>query len=173
MYKMTRYLLRMGHRNITFVGDQPELWGVDAQRLKGHKAALAEAGIPWEDRRYFYISKDRKRREEDFGRLAERIGRDTAFMFISDYYAVEAINYLTDQGYRIPEDVSVSGFDDNILSHVVRPRLATVHQDVAGKAEMAVKKMDDLLMGTAEEPVDVRLNTRVIRGRSVKNLKTR
>ena len=92
-------------------------------------------------------------------------------MFISDYYAVEAINYLTDQGYKIPDDVSISGFDDNILSHVVRPRLATVHQDVAGKAEMAVKKIDDLLMGTIKEPVDVRLNTRIIRGTSVKNLK--
>lgn len=173
MYKMTRYLLRMGHRKITFVGDQPELWGVDAQRLKGHKAALAEVGITWDDSRYFFISKDRKRRDDDFDRLAERIGQDTAFMFISDYYAVEAINYLSDQGYRIPDDVSVSGFDDNILSHVVRPRLATVHQDVAGKAEMAVKKIDDLLMGNTKEPVDIRLNTRIIRGASVKNLKNK
>jgi LacI family transcriptional regulator len=81
------------------------------------------------------------------------------------------MNYLTDQGYRIPDDVSISGFDDNILSHVVRPRLATVHQDVAGKAEMAVKKIDDLLMGNAKEPVDIRLNTRIIRGASVKNIK--
>jgi len=171
MYKMTRYLLRTGHRQITFVGDQPELWGVDAQRLKGHQAALEEAGIVWNDSRYFMISKDQKRRIADFEKLAERIGHDTAFMFISDYYAVEAINYLTDHGYKIPEDISVTGFDDNILSHVVRPRLATVHQDVALKAETAVKSIDDLLAGLISEPVEVRLNTRVIRGKSVKNLK--
>ena len=94
-------------------------------------------------------------------------------MFISDYYAVEAMNYLADQGYRIPDDISVTGFDGNILSHIVRPRLTTVHQDVAKKAEMAVKKIDELLMGTAKEPVDVRLGTRIIWGRSVKNLKAR
>ena len=173
MYKMTKHLIRKGHTEITFVGDQPELWGVDAQRLKGHKAALAEAGIAWDESRYFCISKDRKRRAEDFEKLAERIGRDTAFMFISDYYAVEAMNYLADHGYRIPDDISVTGFDGNILSHIVRPRLTTVHQDVAKKAEMAVKKIDELLMGTAKEPVDVRLGTRIIWGRSVKNLKAR
>ena len=55
MYKMTKHLIRKGHTEITFVGDQPELWGVDAQRLKGHKAALAEAGIAWDERRYFCI----------------------------------------------------------------------------------------------------------------------
>lgn len=173
MYKMTKYLLRQGHTEITFIGDQPVLWGVDAQRLKGHQAALKEAGIVWDDSKYFYISKDRKRRDQDFELLAKRIGKDSAFMFISDYYAVEAINYLTDHGYRIPEDISVTGFDDNILSHVVRPRLTTVHQDVAQKAEMAAKKIDDLLMGNAKEPVDVRLSTRIIRGKSVKNLKTK
>ena len=171
MYKMTRYLLRCGHRRITFVGDQPELWGVDAQRLKGHQAALREAGIPWDSSRYFFISKDQKQRLADLDRLAERIGRDTAFMFISDYYAVEAINHLTDQGFRIPYDISVTGFDDNILSHVVRPRLATVHQDVALKAETAIRSMDELLTGVLREPVDVRLNTRIIRGQSVKNLR--
>ena len=49
--------------------------------------------------------------------------------------------------------------------------LNALDKDVAGKAEMAVKKIDDLLMGTIKEPVDVRLNTRIIRGTSVKNLK--
>ena len=146
---------------------------MDAQRLKGHIAALEEADIPWNESRYFMISKDRRRRNEDFAGLAKRIGRDTAFMFISDYYAAEAMNYLTDQGYRIPEDISVTGFDDNILSHLVRPRLTTVRQDVALKAETAVRKIDDLLMGNIKEPVDVRLSTSITWGKSVKNLKAR
>ena len=173
MYKMTKHLLKKGHTKIVFVGDQPELWGVDAQRLKGHIAALKEAGIAWDSSRYFMISKDRKRRSEDFARLAERISHDTAFMFISDYYAAEAMNYLTDQGFRIPEDISITGFDDNILSHMVRPRLTTVRQDVAQKAEIAVKKIDDLLMGNAKEHVDIRLTTSITWGKSVKNLKAK
>ena len=146
---------------------------MDAQRLKGHIAALKEAGIAWDSSRYFMISKDRKRRSEDFARLAERISHDTAFMFISDYYAAEAMNYLTDQGFRIPEDISITGFDDNILSHMVRPRLTTVRQDVAQKAEIAVKKIDDLLIGNAKEPVDIRLTTSITWGKSVKNLKAK
>ena len=171
MYALTQYLLSLGHREIVFVGDQPELWGVDAQRLRGHQEALKEAGIAWQEDRYFYIAKDRKRRDQDFGRLAHRIGTASAFMFISDYYAAEAINYFKDHGYHIPRDVSVTGFDDNILSHVVRPRLTTVHQDIAQKAEMAVKGIADLLMGGLEEAVDVRLPTRIVKGKSVRNLK--
>ena len=119
------------------------------------------------------ISKDRKRRIDDFRRLAERIGHDTAFLFISDYYAAEGMNCLTDLGYRIPEDISVTGFDDNILSSMVRPRLTTVRQDVALKAETAVKKIDELLMGYIKEPVDIRLTTSITWGKSVKSLKAK
>ena len=171
MYALTKYIISLGHQDIVFIGDQPELWGVDARRLKGHQEALAGAGISWSDTRYFYIAKDRKRRDQDFEQLTSRIGTASAFMFISDYYAVEAINYFKDHGFSIPQDVSVTGFDDNILSHVVRPRLTTVHQDIAQKAEMAVKGIVDLLMGETEEAVDVRLPTRIIKGKSVRSLK--
>ena len=74
-------------------------------------------------------------------------------------------------GYSIPQDISITGFDDNILSVVVRPRLTTVHQDITQKADMAVKSIVELLEGTHTELVDIRLRPRVIRGCSVRNLK--
>lgn len=171
MYKLTKYVLSLGHRSIAFIGDQPELWGVDCQRLKGHKQALEKAGISWDQDNYDYISKDSANREDDFRKLSKRIGRNTVFMFTSDYYAVEAVNYYTDHGFGIPSDISITGFDDNILSHIVRPRLTTVHQDVTQKADMAVKSIVDLLEGVSSRLVDVRLKPRVIRGCSIKNLK--
>ncbi len=171
MFKLTKYVLSLGHRNIAFIGDQPELWGVDCQRLMGHQQALEKAGIPWDPANYDYISKDYANREKDFERLSKRIGLNTAFMFTSDYYAVEAMNYYADHGYSIPQDISITGFDDNILSVVVRPRLTTVHQDITQKADMAVKSIVELLEGTNTELVDIRLRPRVIRGCSVRNLK--
>ena len=91
----------------------------------GHQQALSAAGIAWTQERYFCISKDRKRRSEDYRRLVECFRRMgcTACLFISDYYAVEAMDYLLDHGIRVPEDISVTGFDDNILSRIIRPRL--------------------------------------------------
>jgi LacI family transcriptional regulator len=169
---LTQHLLDMGHRDILYIGDQPVLWGLDARRLTGHIAALSKAGVAWNDAHYFCISKDRKRRPDDFMRLAARVDqkRDTAWMFISDYYAVEAIDFLVDHGYRVPEDISVTGFDDNILARVIRPRLTTVHQNVPQKAEMAIKTLFELLSGQMEAPFTLTLPTRLVRGESVRKI---
>lgn len=47
MRQMTEYLLKLDHRRMLLVGDQPTLWGVDARRLQGHRQALEAAGISW------------------------------------------------------------------------------------------------------------------------------
>ncbi|MDR0928412.1 MAG: LacI family transcriptional regulator [Oscillospiraceae bacterium] len=169
MRALTEYLLKMGHRDILFIGDQPTLWGVDARRLSGHIAALGHAGIAWSPERYRMISKDRKRRSGDHESLMRRLEshHDTVWMFISDYYAVEAMNYLTDHGIRVPEDISVTGFDDNILARIVRPRLTTVHQNVTNKAQAALRMLLDLLNGVIQPPAMAILPTRVVRGGSV------
>ena len=95
----------------------------------------------------------------------------TACLFISDYYAVEAMDYLLDHGIRVPEDISVTGFDDNILSRIIRPRLTTVHQNVTKKAQAALRMLFDILDQAVEEPVSLTLSTRVVRGESVKDLR--
>ena len=170
MYLLTKYVLSLGHRNITFIGDQPVLWGVDASRLRGHIDALREAGLACDPLRYFQISKDRKCREADFERLKERIGQDTAWMFISDYYAVDAMDYMMDHQVVIPRDISITGFDDNVLAHVIRPRLTTVHQNVSQKAESAVKTLTEILDGILEEPFEMTLPTRVVKGKTVRRM---
>ena len=173
MRQMTEHLLKLGHRNMLFVGDQPVLWGVDARRLRGHQQALEAAGLAWQETHYFCVSKDRKRRCEDYQRMLEyvRMLGCTVCLFISDYYAVEAIDFLLDQGVRVPEDISITGFDDNILSRVIRPRLTTVHQNVTRKAQTALHVLFDILDKTAKEPVSLVLPTRIIRGSSVKDLR--
>ena len=173
MYRLTKHLLSMGHRDILYIGDQPTLWGLDARRQAGHIEALAEADIAWSPERYFCIAKDRKRRPEDFDRLIGRLrrGRDTAWMFISDYYAAEAMGYLYDQGLRVPEDISVTGFDDNILARMVRPRLTTVHQNVSKKADWAVKTLFGVVEGDLEAPFSLTLPTRVVKGQSVRPIR--
>lgn len=175
MRQMTEYLLKMGHRKILLVGDQPTLWGVDALRLQGHQQALDAAGVKWSEDRYYCISKDRKRRLVEYQDLFEytRQNEITACMFTSDYYAVEAIDFLIDHGIRVPEDISITGFDDNILSRIIRPRLTTVHQNVTKKAQAALRTLLSILEKTDEEPVTVTLPTRIIRGKSVMDLHTK
>lgn len=167
-YLMANHLIKCGHRRIAYVGDQPELYGVDAHRLAGHQKALAEAGIPWGEDSYILIAKDRKLRREDYQKMLPRIGaKDTAWVFTSDYYAAEAVNFLLDRGVSIPKDISVTGFDDNLLAHLVRPRLTTIHQNVSRKAECAVKMLMDLLENKDLPPQVITLPVRLIKGDSV------
>ncbi len=170
MREMTDYLLRLGHRSILYIGDQPVLWGLDSIRLDGHIEALAAFGIEWSEKRYYCLSKDRKRRADDYLILLEHIKSrsETAFMFISDYYAVEAMGYFIDHGISIPEQISITGFDDNILSRVIRPRLTTVHQNVSNKAEAAIRLLFDILDRKVEQPAVSNQKTRIIKGQTVR-----
>ena len=55
------------------------------------------------------------------------------------------MNFFMDKGIRIPEEMSIIGFDDNVLSRIVRPQLTTIHQNVAEKAVQAVKQLNKLM----------------------------
>lgn len=65
---------------------------------------------------------------------------------------MEAINFFTDRGIRIPDQISITGFDDNFYARIVRPKLTTIHQDVHQKAVLALRKL--LLMAEGKEPAE-------------------
>ena len=162
---MASHLIKLGHTRIAYIGDQPFLYGVDAHRLQGHRKALEDHGLTWTEQSFIQISKDFKLRKEDFARILHRVGTvDTAWVFTSDYYATEAVNFLMDNDIRVPQQMTVTGFDDNMLAQMLRPRLTTIHQNVSRKAEKAVRMMLDLLEGNAEQPVSERLPVRLIKG---------
>ena len=73
----------------------------------------------------------------------------------------EAVNFLIDHGIDVPRQLSVTGFDDNMLAQLLRPRLTTVHQNVSRKAENAVRMLLELLEGREEKPLSVRLPVRI------------
>lgn len=127
-YEGTQYLLSLGHHQIVFFSDNR--LGVDAsyQRLSGCRKAMSEAGLPIDDR---YIQYGHLRYESGY-LLAEKIVKEnlpfTAVFAFSDEMAQGAVNALSDSGIRVPEDVSVMGFDDLPLAESMRPRLTTIHQ---------------------------------------------
>lgn len=171
-YQLTRYLLDMGHRDILFLSDQEsEPLGVDAERMRGHKEALAEAGIAWHPSRYRQISRDRDIREGEVRALARDIGHPhTAMMFCSDYYAVDVMRMLQKLGMQVPRDVSITGFDDNYLAHMANPRLTTMHQDTAEKGVRALALLLELVDDPAAPTRNIVLPVRLVEGETVRNL---
>ncbi len=165
---MTEYLLETGHRRIAFVSDNDI--GVDHERWRG----VCEACEAYSDKkvhiRHIIIPEERRSRTEYYEKYLEGVsGEYDALFFASDYYAVEALALLADIGVRVPEDLSVAGFDDTESARICRPTLTTVHQDVEEKAEHAVKKLFEFIEGERKVSMTDRLPvTLVLRG-SVKN----
>jgi DNA-binding LacI/PurR family transcriptional regulator len=84
--------------------------------------------------------------------LQDRSGGYSALFFASDYLAAGGVNLFQDEGLRVPRDLSVAGFDDNVFACTVRPRLTTVKQDISQKAYFAVQQVLGLIRKVPPEP---------------------
>ena len=81
---------------------------------------------------------------------------------MADELALGAANYLLDRGYRLPEDVSITGFDDINLASVLRPKLTTIHQPMEEIGRRAAGMLLSLMKGTPLEQTHVVLPHRLI-----------
>lgn len=159
-YEITQYLLGMGHRRIAFLADNME--GVDYIRYQGYQKALEDFGLEVQEKDLLIFHPGTVDRESSLRDLYHKSKSYTAFMCCSDYYAVLLMNYFMDRGIRIPEDLSVTGFDDNLMSRVIRPALTTVAQDVTKKGQLAVNYMLKMIQGLEFTEWDVKLPTELV-----------
>ena len=169
-YLMTKYLLDCGHRKIAFLADNME--GVDYIRYTGHQRAFEEYGLPVNLDDLIVICPGEGVRQNNMEEIYECSHNYTAFVCCSDYYAVILMNFLREKGVRIPEDLSITGFDDNLFARIVRPALTTIRQDVSEKGKLAVEYLIRLLDGEKLKETNVRLPVELVVRDSVKNLNT-
>lgn len=83
----------------------------------------------------------------------DRPDRPTGVVCFSDAFALATIRAAESLGLRVPEDVSVVGFDDSVLAAGSRPPLTTVHQEVADKGRTAVAAIAEVMSGSTPPPV--------------------
>ncbi|WP_454296659.1 LacI family DNA-binding transcriptional regulator [Salana multivorans] len=148
-------LIAAGHRRIGFLGpaasDDPN---VVSLRHAGFLAALAEHGIDdYDASRLACEVNFAEARHLAAGLLADP-REFTAFVTTADVIAAGLIKGFADAGLRVPDDISLTGFDDTTLAEMVTPALTTVHQDTAAKARGAVDLLFDRI-GGAESTVTV------------------
>ena len=165
-YEMTTHLIRRGHKRIAFLADNAQ--GVDYERLKGYRQALKEADLPFEENDFIRLHFKKVIRHTQLTEFAqERLRQYSALFFASDFYASDAINTFFSVGLRIPEDISVAGFDDNIFAWHCRPSLTTVQQKVADKAYHAVQLMLKVISGEERAGKNIHLPVKLIVRESV------
>lgn len=163
------YLLGQGHRKLRFVavGESQEC----RQRWLGFRQAMEEGGIPQPDEMRICVSSDQQTRLGQYDALLPLLREQTALCFCSDFHAVEAMNHLRERGLRLPEDLSVAGFDDVVYAWAAWPRLTTVHQSIDEKARLAVELLTRLVAGSDVENRNQRVPTYVVEGQSVRLLR--
>ena len=92
-----------------------------------------------------------------------------ALFFAADYLAVEFINECHDRGIGIPDQISVVGFDDNMLARVVRPKLTTIRQENRKKVALAFERLLQVMENKTVENKDTRLSVELVIRDSVRN----
>lgn len=91
------------------------------------------------EERLILLSARKEVRRLQYDELLPRFREAGSLAFISDYLAIDAVDYFIDKGVRVPEDISITGFDDTFYAELIRPRLTTVHQNIGLKASTAMQ----------------------------------
>lgn len=166
-YQAGNYLVHKGHRKIMFLSDNDTCG--DHERYMGFKRALLDNQIIVMPEDFKLLPFDEKERFAYYKNLLKEIKKYTAAFCASDVYAIEWMNYLLDQGVKIPEDFSIIGFDDIQLDQYVRPKLTTIKQDMNKRAEKAIELLEALIAGD-EAIANVVLPTSLVTRESVKDI---
>lgn len=142
------YLYARGHRHIGVIGSNPALSQPSAARLAGCRQAFSELKLPFDEaRQYVYARYSMESGYTAMERLLERAPEITAVFALSDMMAVGALRALADRGLRVPQDLSVAGYDGVALGRFCIPRLTTVRQNVTRLATRSV----EILLHCVEE----------------------
>ena len=167
-YLMTKYLLNCGHRKIAFLADNME--GVDYIRYTGHQRALQEYGLDIDLDNLIVIRPSKYERQGSMEEIYAVAHKFTAFMCCSDYYAVTLMKYLKERGIRFPEDLSITGFADNLYAQLSCPSLTTIHQDIFSRGTIAAEYLFKMIDGWNPKTTNLSLPVRLVVRDSVKIL---
>ncbi|MEM6477021.1 MAG: substrate-binding domain-containing protein [Pseudomonadota bacterium] len=145
--RATSHLLRLGRKRILFLGDTeaPEA----EQRFRGYRDALEEAGLGVAEELVLPAHFDVQSGEATTRSAIERGIEFDAIFAASDLIAIGAIRALDLSGRKVPEDVSVVGYDNIPAARLVTPRLTTIDQDTNLAGRMLVSKLIDTASGQA------------------------
>ncbi|WP_328869274.1 LacI family DNA-binding transcriptional regulator [Streptomyces sp. NBC_00287] len=150
----TRHLVELGHRRIAMISG-PETVLCCCARMDGYRSALQSAGLPLDPELVVHTGLTREDGRAAAGALLSLPEPPTAIFTANDLQALGVYRAARDAGLRIPEDLSVVGFDDLPVVAWVEPPLTTVHQPLT---EMAVAATEmALALGRGEDAPQARL----------------
>jgi LacI family transcriptional regulator len=157
----TAHLVNLGHRRIGVISAGPILAAGEA-RMAGHASALARVGALVEPGLIRYGEPVAPTGLKLGGELLDLDPRPTAIVCFNDKVAVGVLDAAAARGLRVPEDLSVIGFDDIDVSRSTSPKLTTVRQPLQEMGRMAVTSLMRVLDGHEAEALHIELATELV-----------
>jgi DNA-binding LacI/PurR family transcriptional regulator len=160
--KATQYLLDMGHTQIACISNARPSYTASPDRVLGYKDALIAVGIAPDDELIRYADFDPQSGFDCMQSLLASGKKFTAVFVASDNVAMGAKSALREAGLRVPDDISLIGFDDIPWAQYSDPPLTTIRLPAQKLASEACLVLLDLMQGTEREEQRMVLDTELV-----------
>jgi LacI family transcriptional regulator len=170
-YNATEYLIKLGHTRIGFITGSMDL-GASADRLEGYQSALRANHIPYLPD---LVCESSFQQSEGYTcglTLLKQNPPPTAIFASNDVMAMGVMDAVRENGKRIPEDISVIGFDDIPQASMVRPALTTIRQPLRNMGAVAAQMLLDMFKDPDTNPKRIELPTELVIRESCQSFST-
>ena len=167
VYQATCYLAQLKHVDIGYLHSSIWINNFD-QRMFGFKKALRDKGLMLRDNFIFHLESTIDGSYRDMLRiLSKKPELPTAMFADNDIIACGAIKALKEFGIKIPEDISIIGFDDMPFCEMIEPPLTTVMVYKHRMGRIALKRLVERVEKNPPETIRIEVNTKIIERKSV------
>ncbi len=160
-YNATEYLIKLGHKRIGFITGTMDL-GCASDRLEGYQAALRTHHLPHESELIHEGDFVQKDGYTGATALLDLSSPPTAIFASNDVMAMGAMDAVRNRGLRVPDDISILGFDNIPQSTMVFPPLTTVQQPLEKMGHVATQMLLGILKDPKQEHGRIELPTELI-----------
>ncbi|MDP2634834.1 MULTISPECIES: LacI family DNA-binding transcriptional regulator [unclassified Pseudoalteromonas] len=169
-FEITEHLISLGHKSIAFIKGHPDHSATE-QRFKGYLRALDTHGVEFneglvEEGNFSYHSGVDSARS-----ILDLTPRPTAVFASNDYMAAAVLKLATQRQLKVPDDISIAGFDNAPIARHIWPGLTTIAQPVEDMTKQAVTKLIESIAQPEEKPYQVTLEARLITRESTARVK--
>ena len=169
-FEITEHLINLGHKSIAFIKGHPD-HSATQQRFKGYRRSLASHGIEFDERlveegNFSYHSGVDSARS-----ILDLSPRPTAVFASNDYMAAAVLKLATQRQLKVPDDISIAGFDNAPIARHIWPGLTTIAQPVEEMTKQAVTQLISHIAQPQEQPYQVTLESRLITRESTSAIK--
>jgi DNA-binding LacI/PurR family transcriptional regulator len=165
-----KHLIALGHRRIAYLGDQSG-YQSDAERCAGYREALEAAGIEFTAELMAPGDGKPGGGLRAMDQLLAMAHPPTAVCCYNDMTALGAMRSIRLRGLRVPEDISVVGFDDLFIASYLQPPLTTVRQPMRRMGQLAMDSLFKLMSGDESE-IHIKVDAELIVRESTARAKT-